>query len=157
MIDLTSSHVVAPIIEPANYGSAGVDADSINTGLLHRIAAALLFGNLTGNSTLTAYAGASAGAKTTALPFQYRIAGADGGNANADQLGAAADVAATGLLLTAATFDHRLIAIDIDPVSLPDGKPWLTLSIDNVATTLNVAAWALGDPRYASASMQTVL
>jgi hypothetical protein len=146
-----------PIIEPANYGSAGVDADSVNVGLLQRVTLAFLFGSLTGDSILTVSAGATAGAKTTALAFRYRLGAADYGNANADVLGAETDVAASGLTLTAATYDHREIVVELDPAELPAGMPWLTASINATATVMNVAAAVVGDPRFNSGTPATVL
>lgn len=156
-MDFSTNHATIPVIEPANYGSTGVTSDSINTGLIQRLGLSLLFGALVGNSILKLYAGATAGAKTTALAFQYRFGSADYGTARADELGTATDVASAGLTLTAATFDHRLITIDVDGVDLPSLQPWLTVELDATATTLNVAAFGIADPRYASDTILTVL
>ena len=156
-MEITSSHVFVPVIESKDYGSVGIDGDSINTGQLHRLAIALTFGTITGDSVLTLYAGATAGAKTTALAFKYRIGSADFASALADQLGAPAAVTSAGLTLTAATFDHRLVTIDVDPSELPINKPWLTLSISNVATVLNLGAIGVAETRYAGATMPSVI
>lgn len=145
------------LIEPANYGSAGIDSDSVNMGRLHHLSAAFLFGALVGNSTLKVYSGASAGAKTTALAFKYRTTSADFKANNADQLGAFTAVAATGLSLVAATFDHRIVTVGIDSDQMTDGEKWLTFEIDNVATTLNVAADGTGYPRYPGNAIPTVI
>lgn len=145
------------LIEPANYGSAGIDADSVNMGLALSLAATFLFGAIVGNSTLKAYSGASAGVKTTALAFKYRLSSADFKAANADQLGAATAVASTGLSLVAATFDHREVVVEIDADQMTDGEKWLTFEIDNVATTLNVAALGVLAARYAGASIPTAV
>ena len=145
------------LIEPANYGSAGIDSDSVNMGRLHHLSATLLFGALTGNSVLKVYSGATAGAKTTALPFKYRVTSADFKAANADQLGAFTSVLATGLTLTAASFDHRMVHIGIDADQMTEGEKWLTIEIDATATTLNVAGEGVGWPRYPGNAIPTVI
>lgn len=145
------------LIEPANYGSAGIDGDSVNMGLLSSLAIALIFGAITGNSTLKLYSGASAGVKTTALAFKYRLAEADFKAANADQLGAFTAAASTGLVLTAASYDHRQLIVEVDSDQMTDGEKWLTLEIDNVATTLNVGALGVGTPRYPGNDIPTVI
>jgi hypothetical protein len=106
-----------------------------------------MFGIVTGNSILKVYAGATA-AKTTAIAFNYRLAAADFKVALADQLGDPIAVASTGLTLTAATFDHRMVIVEIDPDTLPSGKPWVTFEIDATATAMNVGAVGMARGRY---------
>lgn len=144
---ITESHVCVPLIEAKDYGSAGIDSDGVNLGKLHSLTALLTFGAITGNSVLKCYAGATA-AKTTAIAFKYRLGAADYKVAAADQFGDATDVASTGLTLTATTFDHRQVAIEIDADQMPEGKPWLTIEIDNTASVLLLGAIGIGAPRY---------
>src|SRR5262245_52940348 len=61
--------------------------------------------------------------------FRYRLASADANNTNADQLGNETDVSAAGLSLVAATFDHKQVIVELEPIEMPSGKPWLTASI----------------------------
>lgn len=154
---LTYTHPPVPLIEAKDYGSAGIDSDSVNMGLLQRLSIVITFGAITGNSILIPYAGATAAAKTTALAFQYRVTGADYKAAGADQYGALTDVAATGLTLTAASFDHRVVVIEITPIDMPAGKPWLTFNIDATATVMLAGAVGIPQPRYVSDNMPTVL
>lgn len=144
---ISENFVAVPLVESKDYGSAGVDADGVNLGKLHSLSAFLVFGALTGNSVLKVYAGATA-AKTTAIAFKYRLGAADFKAALADQFGDAIDVASTGLTLTATTFDHRIVAIEVDADTMPDGKPWLTIEIDSTATAMNVGAVGVGKARY---------
>lgn len=153
---VSEGRVSVHFIEAKDYGSAGIDSDGVNLGKLNSLSAFLSFGNITGDSVLKCFAGATA-AKTTAIAFKYRLAAADFKVALADQFGDAIDVASTGLTLTAATFDHRQIAIEIDSDQMPDGKPWLTIEISAVATTLNVAGIAIGSPRYPGHLIPTVI
>lgn len=154
---LTYTNPPIHLIESKDYGSAGVDSESINLGIAQRVSMVFSFGAVTGNSILIPYAGASAGTKTTALAFRYRMSGGDFKAASSDQYGALTDVAATGLTLTAATFDHRVIEIYIESIDLPAGKPWLTVNIDSTATVMNVAAVAVPQPRYVSDVMPTAI
>jgi hypothetical protein len=135
--------VPIPLIEAKDYGSAGIDSDGVNLGLLHGFTAVFVFGLITGNSILKVYSGATA-AKTTAIAFKYRLGAADYKVALADQLGAFTDVTSAGLTLTAATYDHRMLTVEIDSQAMPDGKGWVTFEIDATATVMNVGAVGIG-------------
>jgi hypothetical protein len=150
---LSESLQIIPILEPADYQAGSQDTDSINMGLLHSVQIAILLGAITGNdATIQLYAGASAGAKTTELPFKYRLSAADYGATLGDTFGAATAVAIGGsglVLATAASYDHRTILIGIDAVAMPAGMPWLTVVTDDgSASALFMAAIAIGVPRY---------
>ena len=153
----TEQFVNAPLIESKDYGSAGIDAASVTLGKVHVMGFLLSFGALTGNSTLTIYAGASRSAKTTAIAFKYRLGAAVYKAALADQFGDVIAVASTGLVLVAGTFAHKQVAIEIDADAGTEGQPWVTLSLDNVATVLNLAAFGVGRPRNSSHLMASVL
>jgi hypothetical protein len=144
---LSESLVFIPLIEADDYGSAGIDSDGVNLGKLHSFAAIFAFGDLTGDSILKVYAGATA-AKTTAIAFTYRQGAADYKVALADQLGAETDVASTGLTLTAATFDNKMLVVEIDPDTMPAGKPWVTFEFDSTASVLDLAGVGIGQGRY---------
>lgn len=143
MARLTAEKNIVNLIESADVGSAGVDSDSFTMAYAAHATILLNFGALTGNSILKVYEGASAGTKTTAKTFRYKLAGADKGSAGADVWGAEATSAA--LTLTATTYDHRLLAIDIAAEDLTDGTPWVTVEIDSTATVMNVAGIAILD------------
>ena len=154
---ISESHVVVTLIESKDYGSAGIDSESVNMGRVHSLSALFTFGALTGNSILKVYSGATAAAKTTALAFKYRLGAADYKAALSDQFGAFTSVASTGLTLTATTFDHRQIDVTIDSDQMTDGEKWLTFEIDATATTMNVAALGIGAPRYPGNLIPTVI
>jgi hypothetical protein len=143
----SESLVLVPLIESKDYGTAGIDSDAVNMGKLHSLSAVFTFGAITGNSILKVYVGATA-TKTTAVPFRYRLGAADYKAATADQLGDAVSVLSTGLTLTAATFDHRTVVVEIDADEVPSATPWVTFEIDATANPLNVAAIGVGAPRY---------
>lgn len=153
----SESKVFATLIESKDYGSAGIQSDSVHLGKMHSVSVLITFGVITGNSTLLVYASAARDLETTAVAFNYRLGAAAYKAALADQLGDAIAVASTGLVLVAATFNHRQVVIEIDSDSFTDGKPWLTINIDNTATAMNVAAFAIGNPRYPGHLIPSVL
>ena len=154
---ISESNVCVQMVEPANYGSAGIDSDAVNLGLMAGVSLFITFGAITGNSILLVYNSATRDLKTTAIAFSYRFQAADFKVALADQYGDKIAVAATGLTLTAATVDHRTIAVEIDSDTMLDGKPWLTFNIDATATVMNVACVAIGKPRYPGHLIPSVL
>ena len=149
---------LVPIIESKDYGSAGIDSDSWKMDKAASVGIIISCGALTGNSTIIIYTGATAGAKTTAIAFRFRVTNNVFKNATgADQYAAVAAVASTGLVLTGATYAHMALVIDLDASELSDTQPYLTVSVDNVATVLNLAAFAvLSIDRYLPAPTNIV-
>ena len=155
---ITEKFAVPTLCEAKDYGSAGIDFDSVNMGKVHSMSALIAFGALTGNSVLKVYCGATAGAKTTAIDFKYCVTGADFKASGADVFGAATSVTgSSGLTLTAASFDHRTIAIDVQSDQVTADKPFLTIEIDATATVLNVGAVGVCVARQHGATNPTVL
>lgn len=144
---LTETHGIVYVIKPDDYNAAGIDGDSFNMENVHHATILVQFEDLTGDSVLTVNSGASAGTKTTAETFTYRLASGDHAAANADQWGTAATSAA--LTLTAATYDQKMLAIEIPGGDYTDGQPWITINISDAATELFVSAVAILQPRYA--------
>lgn len=140
---------IVQAVESKDYGSAGKDSTSINMAKVIRACFIINFGALTGNSILKFYASAATATKTTALAFNYRITGGDFGAASSDILGAETAVTSSGLTLTAATFDHRIITVEFEDVDMPSGKPFLNAEIDATATVMTVAETVIAIPRYA--------
>jgi hypothetical protein len=154
---ISESLMFVPVIESKDYGSAGVDFDSVHMGRLHSLSVAINFGALTGNSILKVSTGATEGTKTTDIAFKYRIGGGAFKAASADILGDATAVASTGLTLTAATFQHKLVVIEVDADAGTDAQPWLTVSLDATATVLNAGGMGVGMPRHKSHTAPTVI
>lgn len=141
---------VLPLTESADVTTAGVDTQSINMGLVHEACFLLNFGAITSDDALKVYVGAATATKTTAVAFKYRLASANTTAAGSDALGAFTSVASTGLTLTAATFDHKLVVVEIDSQAIDDATPWVTLEIAGSASAQNVSIVAIVQPRFAS-------
>lgn len=139
-------------------GTGSLDLDSFRVNEYNH--ATILISHsasVTGNNVLKVYAGATVGAKTAALTFKYRYGGAAEGAANADVLSAIAESAA--LTLTAATFQGRILVIEVDAAEMQSGGTqygWLTVNFDGTASVGTVSAFAiLSQPRYAQAVNRT--
>jgi len=147
---------IVPIIEPEDYGSAGVTGDSVNMGKFGHVTFIFLFGELAGNSALKIHEGATAGATTADLTFSYRYTEADLKNDDADQL--TAEATSAELTLTHGTFEDRMLVVEIDASELTDGYDWVTPVIDDTATELLVSCVAImSKPRYAEDVMPTAI
>jgi hypothetical protein len=150
------------LLEPKDYQAGAQDMDSVHMGKLHRLTIAIQLGVITGEDPVfKLYAGATAGTKTTELPFSYRVSGADFGVTAADVFGARTAVAigGTGLTLNpVANYDHRVIQIDVMSDQMPDGKPWLTVETDDgSASVLLMSALGIGWPRNLGDTHMTAL
>lgn len=140
MTNLAQATKIVPILEPQDH-QAGVDGDSVNTAVYNHVAFILLFGELTGDTILTINSGATAGAKTTAETFRYRATSTDLKNAGGDTLGTEATSAA--LTLIAATYEDRMLVVELDADELTEGQPWVTLTLSAAASELFVSITAV--------------
>lgn len=142
---IIDTHAAIHACEPADHQAAGIDFDSFHVGRMGNVSVLILFGALTGHSVLTVNVGASAGSKTTTVPFRHQLATGVFKAASGDLFGVETVVAAGGsLTLTDATYAHKVLIINIDSAAVPDATPWVTINIDGTATELLVAAFALG-------------
>jgi|TARA_Y100000310_G_scaffold276879_1_gene294328 hypothetical protein len=147
-MNLAQSAKIVPVLEPQDH-AAGVDCDSVSTSLYNHFAFIILFGELTGDSVLTVNSGATAGTKTTAETFRYRATAIDLKSAGGDTLGAEATSAA--LTLTAATYEDRMLVVEIDADELTAGQEWITVTFSSAASELFVSVSAIGlQARYLS-------
>lgn len=135
------------LTESADVTTNGVDSKSVHFGRIHSGCFQLNFGAITADDVLKVYVGAATATKTTAIAFKYRLAAADTKSALSDTFGAFTDVASTGLTLTAATFDHKMVIVEIDSQAISDSTPWVTIEIAGSATTQNVSITFIGDAR----------
>ena len=150
----SENHSIIYVLKPADH-QAGVVGDSIHGGKVHRIAFLIQFGSLTGDAVLSIYSGATAATKTTQETFRYRLADAVQGSDTADTF---ADWStSSALTLTAATYQNRMLVVEIDMDELTAGQPWVTLDLDASASALNAAVAAVADPRYQAHDVPTVI
>lgn len=154
MARFSEQNIVVYPLKPGDH-NAGVDGDSINSGKVFRVIYMIALAALTGDAVLKLFSGATAGTKTTAETFRYRVADAVQGSATADTFAAWATSAA--LTLTAATYQNRMLIVEIDSDELTDGQQWQTLEIGSEASAFNAAVCAMGAPRHEAVSPPTVI
>lgn len=138
------AHVV-PLLEAEDHG-AGVDFDSIHLGKIHQALIIIAFGDITGDAVLTINTGATAGTKTTAETFRYRLSSADLKNASADLYGAWSTSAS--LTLTAATYNDRILQIQVNSDEFTAAQPWLTGALSSAASNIFASVVAVCVPRH---------
>ena len=159
---LAENMKIVPILASEDTG-AGVSMDSINMKDFHHATFLITFATLVGDAVLTVNSGATAGALTSALTFNYALGGADigtavaGSTSSADVL--AADTAAATLTLTAATYSDRLLVIEVDAsaMDVANGEEWLTVALSSAGTSGFVHCVAVLEPRYSGSRSVTCL
>ena len=152
---LSENNGLVYVLKPGDH-QAGVDGDSFSMKNFRHFCIDLLTAVLTGDAVLKIFSGATAGTKTTAETFHYRLADAEQGVDEADTFGAWTDSAA--LTLTAATYDNKQLIIEMDGAELTDAQPWITMEIGAESSAFNAAAVAvLSEPRYSAHDMPTAI
>ncbi|WP_455387487.1 hypothetical protein [Petrachloros mirabilis] len=148
-------HKIVMILEAEDH-AAGVDGDSVNMENYGHVTFIILFGELTGNAVLTINSGATDGTKTTAETFNYRATAADLKAAAGDTLGTEATSAA--LTLTAATYEDRMVVVEMDADEFTDGQPFVTPALSADASELFASITAiLSQPRFAKQTPPTAI
>lgn len=138
---------IVPLLEPEDH-NAGVDCDSVDMKNYAHVTFIITFGELTSDALLTINSGATAGTKTTAETFNYRATATDLKSDGADLL--AAESTSASLTLTAATYEDRMIVVEMGDDEFTEGQPWITPSFSSAASEIFVSVVAiLSKPRYA--------
>jgi hypothetical protein len=150
---------IIPLLNSADYG-AGVSMDSFKF-FGAKATLILTFGAVTGDAVLKIYSGATAAAKTSAMPFKYAVGGGAIGAASADKVAAWSDaVAASGLTLTAGTYASHMLLIHVDAATMDmaNEEEWLTVEISSAASSGILHAVAIVEnPRYSNNRSNTLL
>lgn len=148
---------IVPLLVSADI-NAGVDSDSVDMqGMKSATFQLLFFATLAGASgcIIKLYSGATHGAKTTAMTFNYKYGSAAVKSATADVFTATATSAA--LQIATATLASRLLLIEINADQITDGHRYLTIEIGAEADAGELSIVALLDPMYKDASGDSVI
>lgn len=157
----TEENLIIPLCAQATDITSNVEMDSFSMNKYERATIIMIFAaSLTGNNVLTVECGATDSSDTSDATFHYRLGSAAPGNASADVL--ASDATASTLTLTAATYQGKMLVLELLAEELPKSGEtvydWVTVDFDGTATTATVTAFAiLSLPRYASAVMTTAI
>lgn len=156
---LSETNGIVYVLKPADYAAGGT-GESINTEGCSHVTYLLEIATLTDNggngAALTVKSGATDGVQTTAETFYYRTASAVQGAATADVY--AVETSATSLELLKATYDSKLLVVEVPTEGLTSGQPWITLALSNEGSATNCSCVAvLQGLRYASNQPPTAI
>lgn len=149
---------IVSAFEPKDW-QAGGDSESIIVKNYRHVTFIFTFGAITGDAVLKVYSGVTA-AKTTAMLYKYRLSDAEYKVTANDTFGdeTTLAVAADGLTLTAATYDHKTLVVEVDVNAITDGHAYVTAELSAAADVLLASAVAiLSDPRYSANDMVTAV
>jgi len=141
-----------PVLSDQDLSSAAaMSGDSINMEGFHHATFVVNFQTLGGAAIyVKVYSGATDGAKTSALTFNYAFGSAAAGSASCDVLGAWATSA--NLSVAHATYDNYMLVIELDAseMDVANNENWLTISFEDTDTgaTGNVSVLGILKPRY---------
>ncbi|HUV58952.1 MAG TPA: hypothetical protein VMW09_02450 [Desulfatiglandales bacterium] len=153
-------HIVPILSDQDLTGAAAMSGDSINMSKYHHCTYIVGFQDLdVAPIYVLVYSGATDGAKTSALTFNYAFGGAAAGSANCDVYAAWATSA--NLSVAHATYDNYTLLIEV-PAAIMDianGEKWLTIVFADTDTnaTGNVQVHAILHPRYGGSAISALV
>lgn len=149
---------IVPILAIADHG-AGVTMDAFKLTNHGHATVIFVFGaDIDGDAVLTCTQGATAGANTAALAFDYAYTETDINSDGAETFTALANDSDGVLTLTEATYENRLLVLEIDGKSLTDGYDWVDIRLSSAATACTISGVViLSEQRYGSDLGETVL
>lgn len=150
---LSENFKIVPVLSDQDLNSAAtMDGDSINMSKYHKATFIVGLQTLGGaNCEFGLYSGATDGACTTFVPFNYAYGSAATGSASSDVL--AAWTKATALVAIAhATKDNFMLVVEVDAAEMAQTHKWLTFRFADTPTgsTGNAQVHAILEPRFGS-------
>jgi hypothetical protein len=151
---------IVPIAAPIDLNATSpVACDSINMKNFHAATLVFLMGTLGGaSSVLTILSGATNGAQTSALTFNYAWGAAAQTVANCDVLNAW--TSAASVTITHGTYSNYMLVCEVDAKSmdLANNEEWLTaIFTDPTGATGLVNGIAILESRYSGGQSVTAL
>ena len=153
----TESNLIIPLCAEATDINAAVELDCFYMGKYNHATVIIQHSaSVTGDNVLTVETGATDGADTADAYFDYRLGSGAPGAASADVLAAPATTRVATLTLTAATYQGKMLVLEIDGEDL--SYPYVTVDLDGTASVGTIMAFAiLSEPRYSEAVMDTAI
>ncbi len=161
MARFTENNLIIPLCAQATSITDNTELDSFSMkGYNHATIIMIFAASLVLDNVLTVECGATDSADTSDATFHYRLGSAAPGSASADVLGA--DATASSLTLTAATYQGKMLILELNADELPTSGTtvydWVTVDFDGTASTGSVTAFAiLSEPRFAKEIMPTAI
>lgn len=158
MARLSEEFKIVPLLEPQDHQAGAVTMDSICLKNYSWCSIIINFGELTGDEVLTIHSGATSGADSADVYFEYAYTGADLKTTGGDIITVKSDgTPVATLTLANATFEDRLLVLEINPATLTDGYDWITVVTDGSGTEVLMSAVAVLTPKYAPADAHTAI
>jgi hypothetical protein len=155
---LAEQFKVVPLLEPQDHQAGALTFDSINLKNYSWCSIIILFGELAGHEVLTIHSGATSGADSADAYFDYAYTGADLKTTGGDIITVKSDgTPVATLTLTDATFEDRMLILEIDPATLTDGYSWITVNTDGAGTEVLLSAVAILTPKYGAADAHSAI
>ncbi len=155
---LSEQFKIVPLLEPQDHQGGALTFDSICLKNYSWCSIIINFGELTADEVLTIHSGATDGADSADAYFEYAYTGADLKTAGGDIITVKSDgTPVATLTLTAATFEDRLLILEIDPASLTDGYDWISVVTDGGGSEVLLSAVAVLTPKYAPSDAHTAI
>ncbi len=157
---------IVPVANYLDISPAAAYTDGINMKNFHKATFIIQLGTLAGNdSHLWAYSGATEGAYSSALPFQYAFGGAAVGSALCDVLSAWSSNLSAGIPaavhITNGTYDDYMMIVEVDAadMDITNQEEWLALGFLDTdgGATGNATVFAILEPRYTENRSATAL
>ena len=157
----TQDNLIIPLCAQATTITSNTEMDSFNMSQYEHATIIMIFAaSLSGHNILTVECGATDSSDTSDATFHHRLGAAVPASPGADTL--AEDATTAALTLTDATYQGKMLVLEIDGDELPKSGetvyPWVTVDFDGTAGTATVTAFAiLSKPRYAQAVMTSAI
>lgn len=149
---------IVPVFTCAADMSGTITGDSVCVKNFGHATFILVFdGTVDGAAALTLKQGATDAAATAALACDYTYTAVDIGSDGAETLAALANDSDGAISLTEATYENRMMVIEVDCKTMTDGYDWIDLIIASITNGLVSCICILSEPRYASDLGETVL
>jgi hypothetical protein len=155
---LSEQYKIVPLLEPQDHQAGAITMDSINLKNYSWCSIIISFGELTDDEVLTIHSGATTGADSADVYFDYAYTGADLKTTGGDIITVKSDgTPVATLTLTAATYEDRLLVLEINPESLTDGYSWITVVTSGAGTEVLMSAVAVLTPKYGAADAHSAI
>lgn len=141
--------------------AGAIESASLNITNAHHITLAFMFlGDVDGDAKLSITSHTAADGDTTTLTdYKGYVTGADVGAVAADTFDSAVEVDSgeNYVTLTEATFENRMLIIEIDPATITDGHEWIRVKFSGDATAGTTTVMAIVQPRMQQEDIPTMV
>ena len=142
--------------------AGAITSASLNIQNAHHVTLCFIFlGDVDGDAKLSITSHTAADGDTTTLTdYKGWVTGEDVGAVAADTFSSTAvevDAGEDYVTLTEATFENRMLVIELDPATITDGHKWIRVKFSADATAGTATVMAIVQPRMKQADIPTMV